>query len=100
MKVTNEKVETDVLLLYSLHYVIYFLICLVFCFFHVPLNSLFVFLSELATWPARIYRIDEGQENLMLIGDIIEDGIHILDLTKKDSISDDGFQLCVHKHNS
>ena len=46
-----------------------------------------------ATWPARIYRIDEAQENLMLIGDIIEDGIHILDLTKKDSTSDEVYDF-------
>jgi len=46
-----------------------------------------------ATWPTRIYRIDEGQENLMLIGDIIEDGIHVLDLARKESASDDAFQM-------
>eukprot|EP00794_Sanderia_malayensis_P012950 gene12950-14282_t len=46
-----------------------------------------------ATWTTRIYRIDEAQENLMLVGDVIQDGIYVLDLTKRDPAAVDQFPL-------
>eukprot|EP00112_Aurelia_sp_Birch-Aquarium-sp1_P014287 Seg3077.2 transcript_id=Seg3077.2/GoldUCD/mRNA.D3Y31 product="Diacylglycerol kinase zeta" protein_id=Seg3077.2/GoldUCD/D3Y31 len=46
-----------------------------------------------ATWTTRIYRIDEAQENLMLVGDVIEDGIYVLDLTKPEASSRDSFPI-------
>eukprot|EP00795_Rhopilema_esculentum_P005409 gene5409-575_t len=46
-----------------------------------------------ATWPTRIYRIDEAQENLMLVGDVVEDGIHVLDLSRKEGSFTDSFSV-------
>ncbi len=54
-----------------------------------------IILIILATWTARIYRIDEAQEHLMLVSDVIHDGIYLLDLTKKEPAPVDQFSMWV-----
>ena len=51
------------------------------------------YLISLATWTTRIYRIDEAQECLMLVSDVIEDGIYVLDLAKREPSSYEMFSM-------